>query len=169
MSRDSELGVYSRLLTYVIPYWGAFLLSMIGFLLYSLANVGFVQLISFIVDSLGQNTPALGSGARLYFEKIFGPADQLDRVLIPLGIILIALFRGLGSFSGNYFIAVVANNLVHKLRCELFGRLLSLPSSFYDKHAMGHLVSKVTYHVTQVTDAATDAVRIILREGFESF
>ena len=83
-----------------------------------------------------------------------------------MGIILIALFRGLGSFSGNYFIAVVANNLVHKLRCELFGRLLSLPSSFYDKHAMGHLVSKVTYHVTQVTDAATDAVRIILREGF---
>ena len=166
MMGNSELGLYSRLLTYVIPYWGAFILSMIGFLLYSLANVGFVQLISFIVDSLGQNTPALGSGARLYFEKIFGPADQLDRVLIPLGIILIALFRGLGSFSGNYFIAVVANNLVHKLRCELFGRLLSLPSSFYDKHAMGHLVSKVTYHVTQVTDAATDAVRIILREGF---
>ena len=85
MSRDSELGVYSRLLTYVIPYWGAFLLSMIGFLLYSLANVGFVQLISFIVDSLGQNTPALGSGARLYFEKIFGPADQLDQSTHTIG------------------------------------------------------------------------------------
>ena len=166
MKRDSDLGVYSRLLAYVIPYWGAFFLSMTGFLLYSLANVGFVQLISFIVDSLGQSTPALGGGTRLYFEKIFGPSDQLDRVLIPLGIILIAIFRGVGSFSGNYFIALVSNNLVHKLRCELFGRLLSLPSSFYDKHAMGHLVSKVTYHVMQVTDAATDAVRIILREGF---
>ena len=33
MSGGSELGVYSRLLTYVIPYWGAFLLSMIGFAL----------------------------------------------------------------------------------------------------------------------------------------
>ena len=153
MKGDSDLGIYSRLLAYVIPYWVAFLLSMMGFFLYSLANVGFVQLISFIVDSLGQNTPALGSEAKIYFEKIFGPADQLDRVLIPLGIVLIAIFRGVGSFSGNYFIALVANNLVHKIRCELFGRLLSLPSSFYDKHAMGHLVSKVTYHVTQVTDA----------------
>lgn len=166
MNMSSDLGIYSRLLAYVIPYWGAFLLSMIGFLLYSLANVGFVQLIAFIVDSLGENTPELGSGVKVYFEKIFGPANQLDRVLIPLGIVLIAILRGVGSFSGNYFIALVANNLVHNLRCELFGRLLSLPSSFYDKHAMGHLVSKVTYHVSQVTDAATDAVRIILREGF---
>ena len=166
MNTGSDLGIYGRLLAYVIPYGGAFFLSMIGFLLYSLANVGFVQLIAFIVDSLGENTPALGSGARVYLEKMFGPANQLDRVLIPLGIVLIAIVRGVGSFAGNYFIAVVANNLVHNLRCELFGRLLSLPSSFYDKHAMGHLVSKVTYHVTQVTDAATDAVRIILREGF---
>ena len=86
MNTGSDLGIYSRLLAYVSPYWGAFLLSMVGFLLYSLANVGFVQLIAFIVDSLGENTPALGSGAKVYFEKIFGPADQLDRMLIPLGI-----------------------------------------------------------------------------------
>ena len=64
MKGDSDLGIYSRLLAYVIPYWVAFLLSMMGFFLYSLANVGFVQLISFIVDSLGQNTPALGSEAK---------------------------------------------------------------------------------------------------------
>jgi len=31
---------------------------------------------------------------------------------------------------------------------------------------MGHLVAKVTFHVTQVTGAATDAVRVIVREGF---
>ena len=43
MNMSSDIGIYSRLLAYVIPYWGAFLLSMIGFLLYSLANVGFVQ------------------------------------------------------------------------------------------------------------------------------
>ena len=70
MRGDSDLGIYSRLLAYVIPYWGAFLLSMMGFFLSSLANVGFVQLISFIVDSLGQNTPALGGLGWGYAREI---------------------------------------------------------------------------------------------------
>jgi subfamily B ATP-binding cassette protein MsbA len=47
----------------------------------------------------------------------------------------------------------------------LFDRLLLLPSKFYDKNAMGHLVAKVTFHVSQVTGAATDAVKVLIREG----
>ena len=166
MKVNSDLNIYSRLLKYVAPYWGPFLLSMFGFLLYSLANVGFVQLIAFIVDSLGGNGSAISETTRNYLETFLGSEKELDRILIPIAIIVIAILRGVGSFAGNYFIALVANNLIHNLRCELFGRMLVLPSSFYDRHAMGHLVAKVTYHVSQVTDAATDAIRIILREGF---
>ena len=86
--------------------------------------------------------------------------------MIPLAIIVIVLFRGIGTFLGNYFITYVGTSLVHALRCELFEQLLHLPSRFYDKNTMGHLVAKVTFHVTQVTGAATDAVRVVIREGF---
>ena len=41
----SDLRIYGRLLKYVLPYWAAFLLSVVGFLLYSIANVSFVQLV----------------------------------------------------------------------------------------------------------------------------
>lgn len=170
-THQSDLKIYRRLLTYVVPYWAAFLLSILGFLIYSLANVSFVQLISYIVDSLGAGASAMGSVALKpevaeYLSSLLGSPGDLNRTLIPLAIVLIATTRGFGTFIGNYFISYVSNHLVHNLRTELFQRLLTLPSAFYDRHAMGHLVAKVTFHVTQVTGAATDAVRVIIREGF---
>ncbi|MBD3645892.1 MAG: hypothetical protein HUJ31_00250 [Pseudomonadales bacterium] len=46
-TRPDQSGVrlYGRLLTYVTPYWFSFLLSVIGFAIYSAANVGFVQMV----------------------------------------------------------------------------------------------------------------------------
>ena len=162
----SDLKIYSRLLTYVMPYWAAFLLSILGFLLYSVSNVAFVQLISYIVDSLNAGGVAPNEDVAAMFRDFFGAPGDLNRTLIPVAIVVIAAARGLGTFTGIYFIQYVATNLVHNLRVELFDRLLTLPSAFYDRHAMGHLVAKVTFHVTQVTGAATNAVKTIFREGF---
>ena len=142
------------------------MISIVGFLVYSLSNVSFVWLISYIVDSLQSGAAPMATEVKQYLSTILGEEGDLNRTLIPVLIVLIATTRGLGAFVGNYFIAYVSNNLVHNLRQELFDRLLTLPSAFYDRHAMGHLVAKVTYHVAQVTGAATDAVRVIIREGF---
>jgi subfamily B ATP-binding cassette protein MsbA len=163
--QTSDTELYGRLLSYVVPYWGAFLLSILGFLLYSLSNVGFLQLISYVIDSLNADVSLISSE---YTEllNVFGSEESLDRNLIPFALIILAIIRGLGTFIGNYFINVVSTNLVHNLRTQLFDQLLALPSSFYDKSTMGHLVAKVTFHVTQVTGAATNAVKVLIREGF---
>jgi ATP-binding cassette, subfamily B, bacterial MsbA len=165
---DSDTRIYGRLLAYVVPYWAAFLISIFGFLLYSLANVSFVQLVSYIVDSLQGNDPILQSGYTSAMPTFLsgGDAGSLNRTVIPIAIVGIVLFRGMGTFIGNYFITYISTNLVHNLRCELFDQLMKLPSKFFDKSHMGHLVAKVTFHVTQVTGAATDAVRVLIREGF---
>lgn len=164
--QQGDMQIYGRLLSYVTPYWGAFLLAMVGFMIYSLANVSFVQLISYIVDSLGGNDPLASSGVAEKIRSFTGSGDELNRTVIPFLIVAIVFSRGIGTFIGNYFITFIGTSLVHNLRVELFDRLLMLPSRFYDKNAMGHLVAKVTFHVTQVTGAATDAVRVLIREGF---
>ncbi len=168
MTETSDIKIYSRLLSYVVPYWPAFLLSIFGFLIYSLSNVAFLNLVGYIVDSIepGGSQVAMDEELAGFLSSILGDPGDLNRTLVPIAIVIIATTRGLGTFIGNYFIAYVSNYLVHNLRCELFDRLLTLPSAFYDRHAMGHLVAKVTFHVTQVTGAATDAVRVIIREGF---
>ncbi len=162
----TDTQVYGRLLSYVTPYWAAFLLSMFGFILYSLSNVGFMQLVAYIVDSLSGKDPLVDTRVEPVLRALFGDSDSLNRNVIPLAIVSIAVARGCGTFIGNYFITLIGTNLIHNLRCELFDQLLRLPSSFFDRNSMGHLVAKVTFHVTQVTGAATDAVRVIIREGF---
>ncbi|MFT4714631.1 MAG: subfamily B ATP-binding cassette protein MsbA, partial [Candidatus Azotimanducaceae bacterium] len=163
---ESDVQVYGRLLKYVSIYWAAFLLSMLGFIIHSVANVGFVQLIAYIIDFLEGRTVVPDSFSGSFIREYVGEPETLNRTLIPMFIVLVVFGRGLGTFVGNYFITYIGTNLVHTLRCELFDHLLKLPSRFYDKSAMGHLVAKVTFHVTQVTGAATDAVRVIIREGF---
>lgn len=163
---ESDVQVYGRLLKYVSIYWAAFLLSMLGFIIHSVANVGFVQLIAYIIDFLEGRTVVPDSFSGSFIREYIGEPETLNRTLIPVFIVLIVFGRGLGTFVGNYFITYIGTNLVHTLRCELFDHLLKLPSRFYDKSAMGHLVAKVTFHVTQVTGAATDAVKVIIREGF---
>ena len=143
----ADLKIYRRLLNYVKPWWLAFILSIIGYLFYSASSAALAELMKYLVDAIGSTA-------------------SRERMLIPLAMVTIVFFRGIGSFLGTYFITYVSTNVVHSLRTELFDQLLKLPSQFYDKNAMGHLVAKVTFHVTQVTGAATDAVKVIIREGF---
>jgi len=162
-SPASDLTIYRRLLSYT-P-WTAFALSIVGFLLYSAGNVSVVQLVSYLVDSLESSS----SGPSTAVESLmdwFGISDINNQVFVPAAIIVIVFIRGVGTFLGNYFINFAATTMIYNLRRDLFEQLLKLPSQFYDQHAFGRLVAKLTFHVTQVTGAATDAIKVLFREGF---
>lgn len=88
------------------------------------------------------------------------------RTLSPLLCIGIALARGLGSFTGGYAMAAMANRVIHALRCQVSDRLIRLPAAYFDRNTAGRLVSKVTYDVAQVAGAASEAVAVLFREGF---
>lgn len=137
---------YKRLLSYVKPYWWAFLLSFLGFVIYAGTSTAFAHLMKLVVDSIESG---------LEEQRLFFP-------LLVLGIFVV---RGIGTFLGSYFMAHIGRQLVHHLRMHLFERLLVLPAQFYDHHSAGHLVSKLTYNVEQVTGAATKALKTLLREG----
>jgi len=85
--------------------------------------------------------------------------------LIPLSLLGIYFLRGLGSFIGNYFLAKVSLSIVRTIRNDVFDKLILLPNSFYEQNNSGHLISLITYNVGQVTGAATDAIKVIIREG----
>lgn len=84
---------------------------------------------------------------------------------VPLLLILIVFWQGIGSFIGNYYLSRVSLGLVHNLRISLFESLLRLPNSYFDQNNSGHLISRITFNVTMVTGAATDAIKIVIREG----
>jgi len=149
---QSDLKVYLRLLRYVLPYWVAFALSIVGFLLFASSQPMLAHMLKYFLDGL--QSP---DGAELLgVPMLYG---------VPLAIVLIALYQGIGSFLGNYFLAKVARGVVHDLRCTLFDNLLTLPNRYYDSHNSGHLISRITFNVSQVTTAVTDAIKVVIREG----
>ncbi len=172
----ADMGLYWRLLSYVRPYKAAFLLSILGWLLYSAMQIAFIDVLQYIVRlvrELGGGVvdaggPVVDAGvtARLVSMYLGDNAIESGRLIIPLLLVFIALLRGIGFFVGSYFIAWVSSWLVHNLRTDLFNKMTRLPSVYFDRNMSGHLVSRITFHVEQVTGAATESVKTLISEGF---
>ncbi|SDO85982.1 lipid A export permease/ATP-binding protein MsbA [Pseudomonas jinjuensis] len=156
----SSLRIYLRLLGYVRPYWGMFGLSIVGFLIFAATQPMLAGILKYFVDGLAN------PDAVLFPQAPWAWARELKLLLaVPLLVVLIAVWQGIGSFLGNYYIARVSLGLVQDLRIALFNNLLTLPNRYFDSHNSGHLVSRITFNVTMVTGAATDAIKVVIREG----
>ena len=135
-----------RLLSYVKPYWWAISLIIIGFAINAGTEIWIAKLLQYITDAINQG-------------------DQSKQNLFPLLIIALFFVRGLGSFLGNYYSALVSRNLVYELRVEVFNKLLRLPSAFYLQNPAGTISSKLIFDVEQVTAASTESMKTLLRDG----
>lgn len=146
MTETSGWALYKRLLGYVKPYWKSMALAIVGYGIYAASSTALAEMMKRLID--GIENP-----------------DADFRLFLPLFVVGMFAARGVGTFLGTYFMSNVARNVVHVLRCNVFNHMLHLPGRFFDSHSSGHLISRVTYHVEQVTGAATNAITIILREG----
>ena len=146
MTEDSGWHLYKRLLTYVRPHWRSFALAVVGYVIYAASSTALAEMMKRLIDGI-QNP------------------DASFRLFLPMFVVGMFAARGLGTFLGTYFMSDVARNVVHALRCNVFDHMLHLPGRFFDAHSSGHLISRVTYHVEQVTGAATKALTILMREG----
>ncbi|CAE6947933.1 Lipid A export ATP-binding/permease protein MsbA [Pseudomonas marincola] len=155
---STSLKIYFRLLSYVKPYVGYFGLSIVGYVIFASTQPMLAGILKYFVDGLSNPQAVL-------FPTVPYLQDLELLQAVPLLIVLIAAWQGLGSFLGNYYLAKVSLSLVHDLRTALFDSLLNLPNRYFDSHNSGHLISRITFNVTMVTGAATDAIKVVIREG----
>jgi len=170
----SGTKTYLRLLGYVARYWFPFLIAVFGLLLHSLAEIAFIDLLRYITDTVAVLTGSAADSTAASKSGVIGGiaqglfGDELVNeswLVIPLFLIMISAVRGVGYLIGTYFIAYVANYLVHALRTDLFNRYLLLPFKFFDQSMSGNLVSVVTFNVQQVTEAGTKAIKTVVQQG----
>jgi subfamily B ATP-binding cassette protein MsbA len=148
-AKSGSAQVYRRLLTYVRPHRGLFLISFFGFMLYSGTQTLFAALVKHIIDTL-QTEAREGM---YYLPLLFS------------GLIVI---HGIGAYLGNYFLAKVSTNVVHALRCQIFNKYAELPTTYFDSNNSGYMIARITNNVGEVTRATTDSVRTFVREGLTS-
>ena len=139
--------LYLRLLGYVKPYWRTFAISLLA------------------IAVTAATEPLLPALLKPLLDGTFVNKDDSIMRWAPVFILVIFFVRGVASFIGTYAIGWVGTKLVADLRQGMFSKLLSLPTRFYDDHTTGNLISKLTFDVTQVTEAATNVVTIIVRDS----
>ena len=136
-----------RLFSYTFRFKFSFFLSILGFILFASADIAAVEWIRRIIEFIN--------------------SDQQDfSIYLVLALIFIAIGRGLGFFVGNYFMSRVGFGIVHDLRSELFSKLINLPKNYFDQNQSGQLINRITFTTTQVSGAASNAIKTFVREGF---
>ena len=149
MSNDmTSRELYLRLLSYVRPYWKAFVAALVCLGLASLAEPVFPAMMKYLLDD--------------GFSKASGTWDW---VLYPLAIMGIFLARAIFGFIGDYAMSWVSNNVIAELRQKMFERMIRLPSSYYSDNLSGRLMSRIAYDVSGVAGAATSALTSLVKDS----
>jgi subfamily B ATP-binding cassette protein MsbA len=147
MSSPTGRRLYLRLLQYVKPYRGRFAGGLLA-----LAVVAATE-------------PAMPALMKPMLDGTFVDKDPLLMSWIPGLIVGLFLVRGIAGYISDYAVAWIGTRVVMDLRVEMFERLLTLPTPFFDHSASGNLMSKVSFDVANVMTAATNALTTVVKES----
>ena len=147
-SHPPAIETYRRLFRYVRDHWLAFACAIVGLIGYGATDSAFAALMK----------PMLDSG---FVEK-----DNDSIKLVAAGLVGIFALRGLTGFMSNYLMARVGWDVITRMRQEMFGKILEMPTYAFDTTPSGELISKLTFNVQRVATAATSAVTVVVRDSF---
>ena len=139
--------LYARLLGYVKPYWGVFVVAIVSLALTAATEPLFPALLKPLLD------------------KGFGGKPHGDLWLVPLAIIAIFLVRGIFGYISSYAMSWVSNRVICDLRNAMFARILQLPTTYIDTHPSSRLMTRITNDVSGVATATTTAITTLLRDS----
>jgi ATP-binding cassette, subfamily B, multidrug efflux pump len=133
-------GALGRLARYLRPFGGALLLVFLLVLGYSLLGLVGPYLMGVAIDQ---------------FISV-GRAEGLATVALWMlaAYVLTNLFQTLA----NWVMAGVSQRALKQLRTDLFQRLQVLPLSFFDRHAAGELMSRLTNDIDAINQAVSQNV-----------
>ncbi|MFU8830794.1 MAG: lipid A export permease/ATP-binding protein MsbA [Wenzhouxiangella sp.] len=140
--------VYRRLLTYLARQRLVFFLAILAVALDAAGQGLFFYLLRPLVD-----------------ETIVA-TDPTFSLWLPALVLAAVVLRIFGNFGGAFGMEWVGRRLIADLRRDLFARYLDLPSSYFDRHSSGQMISRVTYNAEQVAQAATTALIGTFRDTF---
>jgi subfamily B ATP-binding cassette protein MsbA len=138
-------ATYRRLLGYLAPHRGRFILGMLGGALFAATMTSFA-----------------------WFAKKFGDGtlvhqDPRTIVWIPVALVGLFLLRGIGEFIQTYNMGYVGRQIVSRLRRDVFRHILELPVGYFDRSSAAALLSRLTYNSELIGQATTDSINLAVR------
>jgi subfamily B ATP-binding cassette protein MsbA len=147
-------AVLRRLLGYVRPYRAILIPAALAIVLYALATGA----LPFFVEDVFQQ----------FEDELLADAEAAtslyDALRLPVLIVAIFALRGAMNFLTVYGLSWVGRSAIRDLRRDLFRHYLYLPAGYYDRHATGDLLSRLTFNTEQVAEAISTSLVTLVRD-----
>lgn len=139
--------IYRRLLSYAYPYWKVFIFAVVGMVIYAGTQVSFAEILK----------PMMDGG---FVEK-----DPDSIFWVPIILVLIFAARIVSTFLSEYGMAMIARSVIRDLRADVFHKIITLPTHYFDKTSSGSILSKMVYDIEQLADATSGVIIVLIRDG----
>lgn len=126
-----------RLASYYKPYMGLFWSDMFFAMLGAAVTLIIPLLVRYITGTVVEL-----------------PIEESTKIIIKIGIIMIAMvaLECFCNFYIAYFGHVMGAKIEHDMRNEIFGHYQKLSFAFYDNQKVGHLLSRITSDLFDITE-----------------
>jgi len=138
--------IYLRLLGYLKPHKVVFALGILGMVILAATEAGIPMLLKPVLDGT------------------FVDRDPVWLTWAPLSLILLVTIRGLAHVASSIAFAAISTRLMHTMREEMFGRLIALPTSYFQDHTSGNIASHFVYTVSQISNAGVQVLNVLVKD-----
>jgi ATP-binding cassette, subfamily B, multidrug efflux pump len=158
---DSRL--VRRLAHYLRPYWFQATVSALAVSLKSLSDVTGPYLVKVAIDRYLTGTP--GPATNWLTRRL--PADAYHGITVLASIYLTALLSAyFFEFIQTYLMQWTGQKIMFDLRRDIFRHMQRMHVGFFDQHAVGRLVTRLTSDVDAINEMFTAGVLAIVDDFF---
>ncbi len=138
--------MYRRLWGYSGAYRGMFTAAIIAMVIYAGSQTGFAYI------------------TKLITNQSFVERDMEFIRWMPFMILGIFAVRGVADYVATYSMSWVGRQVIKRMREEVFAKFLALPTRFYDQSSSGALLSRLTFNIEQVAQAASQVLTTLFKD-----
>ncbi len=169
--RGPGINLYRRLLAIVKPYWLKLVGAMICMVLVSLLTSAQAFLVKPAMDGVFLKRDQVPEWIKhilvqLHLDSLLLVKDMEMLILLPVGIILLFLFKGVFEYGQAYLMNYVGLRIVADIREKLYNHLQTLSLSFFTKTPTGILISRITNDVNLIQGSVSNAITGLVKDFF---
>jgi subfamily B ATP-binding cassette protein MsbA len=165
----------TRLLRYVLPYWGPLLASVALMAMVGLLDAGRVLLIGPIFDRV-LNPGSQGKTIQLFklpgterflnLQQLVPSHFQNPWTVVAFALVAATVLKGFFDYAGTYLVNYAGFGMITDLRDDLYNAVLRSSAAFFTKHATGTLLSTIVNDIEKVQYALSGVLAEFLQQFF---
>ena len=141
---------YKRMWPYIKPYWFRALLAVL------------------LAIPIGALDAVIAWALKPFMDIVLVDKTAQSPAYIPLLIVAFTTLQGMLNYFATYLNAWVGTKINHDLKRQLFKKLMSLETSFYDKNTSGTVMQRFTADADTACSALLDNLKLFVSRLFSS-